>query len=402
MKKILVLGSNFGGFTAAVELKRKLKGNAEVTVISPTDKFTYVPSLIWVPFGRRKVSDITMPVRPLFERAGVQFVKDASVKIRPEENKVDTKSSGTFDYDYLVVATGVEMNFDVIEHLNPAEGFVETIVLPHMAEHAYEKFQELVKDPGPIVVGATQGASCMGAAYEYLFNMDTQLRKAGVRDKVSITWITPEPFLGHFGIGGIKGGQTMLEMFCKMYNINWVTNASISSIEKNKITLHDGTELPFKLAMLMPPFKGAQVMFNSPELSDAKGFVEVNEGYQSIKYPNIFAAGLAVTVKAPFSCQVPFGVPKTGYPTDVSAKIVAHNISTLVTGKGKFKQKSWGKIPGLCVMDAGNKEVIIVTDHLFKPRKFAAMVPNMLGDFSKVLLEKYFLWKISHGYAWMP
>jgi len=67
-----------------------------------------------------------------------------------------------------------------------------------------------------------------------------------------------------------------------------------------------------------------------------------------------------------------------------------------------LKKKAWGKIPGICVMDAGKKEVIILSDHLFKPRNFAIMIPNIFYDFNKVLFEKYFLWKTKHGYSQLP
>ena len=330
-KIILVLGSNFGGATAALELKRKLKDDAKIVVVSPSENFTFVPSMIWVPFGKRKLSDISFPIRPIMEKQGIEFIKDSALKVDPEVNTVFTEHSGAISYDYLVVATGIQMQFD-IENLHPEHGYIENIVIPKYAERALTRFEELVKEPGPVVVGATQGASCMGAAYEYLFNMDKELRKRGVRDKVTLTWITPEPFLGHFGIGGIKGGQTMLETFMKLYNIKWYTDASIAKIEKDKIFLKNGTVLPYRMAMIMPPFIGSAAMKSSPELVNDKGFVVCNGGYQHIKYKNIFAVGLAVEVKAPFECLIPFGVPKTGYPTEVSAKISVKNIVSAVRG----------------------------------------------------------------------
>ena len=294
------------------------------------------------------------------------------------------------------------MDFNVVENLDPALGMIENIVIPKYGERAFKRFKDLVNDPGPVVVGATQNASCMGAAYEYLFNMDKELRRYNVRDKVDLVWFTPEPYLGHFGIGGIMGGQTMLEAFMKLYNIKWYTNASIDKIEKDKILLKDGTVLPYKMAMIMPPFIGTEVMKHSAQLVDEKGFVVCNEGYQHLKYKNVYGVGLAVEVNAPFKCVVPFGVPKTGFPTEVSAKIAVENIVNEIKGKASFKKRDWGKIPAVCVMDAGHKEVIILGDHLFKPRKFAVMIPNIFNDWTKLLIEKYFLFKFKHGLAMLP
>ena len=114
-------------------------------------------------------------------------------------------------------------------------------------------------------------------------------------------------------------------------------------------------------------------------------------------------AGLTVNVAPPFEAgAVPFGVPKTGYPSDETGKIVAKNILRTVNGGNKLEEKSWRRIPALCIMDAGKKEVLLISNHLFRPRTFALMLPNVVYDFGKVLLEKYFLWKMRRGYAQLP
>lgn len=359
--------------------------------------------MIWVPFGRRKIKDLRFDIRPILEKKRIQFIEQAAEQIDPKNNCVRLQDGELLTYDYLVVATGVSMNFDFLDGLNPEDNKIQNIVIPKLAMKTKEAFEELLKDPGPVVIGATQGASCMGAAYEYLFNMDKELRRHKVRDKVKLYWITPEPYIGHFGIDGMPGGERMLKMFMKLYNIEWITDASIHKIENNKILLKDGIELPYKMAMLMPPFEGAQVMKNTAELVDEKGFVPTRASYQHIEYDNVFAAGLAVKVAPPFEIKnTPFGVPKTGYPSDVTGKIVAKNIAKLIDGETDLEEKAWGRIPAICIMDAGHKEVYLLANHLFKPRQFAIILPNILNDFGKVMLEKYFLWKNRHGYAWMP
>lgn len=405
MKTILILGSNFAGFTAAMQLKKKLKKHADyrVVVVSPTNEFLYVPSLIWVPFGRRELKDIKFDFTKLLVKKGIDHIKALAERVDPDTNTVYLQDGNVMPYDYLIVATGIKMNFDILDGLKPEDNKIQNIVIPKLAMKTKEAFEQLVKNPGPVVVGATQGASCMGAAYEYLFNMDKELRRHHVRDKVKLYWITPEPYLGNFGIGGMPGGEKMLKMFMKMYNIEWITDASIEKIETDKIILKTGEVLPYKMAMLIPPFEGAEVMKKSPQLVDQKGFVETKPSYQHIKYPNVFAAGLAVQVKVPFAINgTPFGVPKTGYPSDVTGKIVAENIARMIEGKKELKEKEWGRIPAICILDAGHKEVYLLANHLFKPRQFAILLPNIFNDFGKVMLEKYFLWKNKRGLAWLP
>jgi sulfide:quinone oxidoreductase len=81
--------------------------------------------------------------------------------------------------------------------------------------------------------------------------------------------------------------------------------------------------------------------------------------------------------------EIPFTIPKTGYPSDETGKIVAENVLEPSMEEPTLK-KNLGGITGLCIMDAGKKEVIIVSDTLFKPRKFAIMLPNILFDINKV------------------
>lgn len=400
MSKVVVIGGSFAGITGALEARRKLGPEHEVTLISRTDDFVYIPSLIWVPFGWRSVKDISVPLKPVLDKHGVRFLKTEVTEVEPGQNRVITKD-GAVEYDYLLVASGVSTRFDLIEGLGPDKN-TYSVCTPSHAEEAREGWRKLVEDPGPVIVGASQGASCMGAGYEFLFNLEYAARKAGVRDKIDITWITPEPFLAHFGIGGMAGGEAMLKSFMKMFHIKYVVNSEIEKITEGEVVLKNGRKLPYKYSMIIPPFNGARFVKDSGDLGDEKGFIPVDDSYRHKKYSNVFAAGLSVAVPLPFTTPVAIGMPKTGFPSEETAKIAAHNIVRLLEGKNeKLKSKPWGKIPGLCVLDAGHKEVLIVSNHLLKPRQIAIMLPNPLANIGKRLLEKYFLWKTRRGLSYL-
>ncbi len=398
--KAIVIGGNFAGMTAALELKRKLGKEVEVTVIDKSPVFLFIPSLIWVPFHRREVKDISIRRDEIFRKKNVNFVMAEAISVDPDAQLVHT-SKGDFEYDHLVVATGPKVDFNAVPGLKEHGFYIGT---PEGAMRIRKHLDAFVKNPGPIVIGATQNAGCMGAAYEFLFNMDAWLRSQKIRKKVELTWVTPETYIGHFGIDGMTGAETMLTGFLKMFNIKFRKETAIKEVREKEVELDSGEILPSDFTMLMPPFIGVDMIRNSPALRGTKaGYLPVADTYRHPDYPNVWAAGIAVDVKPPFEAgKVPFSAPKTGYPSDETAKIAAENIVRVYKGKGKLKAKSWGDIPAICVMDAGNKEVIILGNKLFRPRGFAVMIPNLLGDVNKVLFEKYFLWKTRHGYSFLP
>lgn len=397
--KTIVIGGNFAGFTAALELKRKSNPNDQVMVIDKSSEFLFIPSLIWVPFNRREVSDITIPKAQIFRKKGVEFVEAEAIKVNPKTQTVNT-TKGDYHYDQLVIATGPKVKYDVAPGVAEHAHYVGT---PAGAMKIRTALYEFKKNPGAVVIGASQSAGCMGAGYEFLFNFEKWCRENNIREKVDIHWITPETFLGHFGIDGMAGAETMFKTFFKLFHIHFHTEVGIEKMDDDKVYLTDGSQLPYKFSMIMPPFVGVDFITNSPELhATPSGYVPVGEDYRHPEYPNVWAAGLAVNFSIPWKPgSVPFFAPKTGYPSDVTGKIVADNILRAQAGKPLIK-KHWGKIPAVCIMDAGKKEVIIFANHLFKPRAFAVMIPNIFYDFSKVIFEKYFLWKTRHGYSALP
>ena len=338
-KTIVVAGSNFGGYTAALKLKEFLKPEDKVIVISNTNKFLFTPSLIWVPFGLRNEEDITFDLQPIYKKHDIQFVISTITRFEPESNKVITED-GPINYDYLLIATGPKPEMESITGIKPGE-FNNPIVTLNLALQTKQAWQEFLKNPGPVVVGATQGAACFGAAYEFLFNIRYQLFKHNI--DVPLTFVTAEPFLTHFGIGGFGSGEKMCQWMFDHYKIHWKTDVGVQEICENKVKLTDGTELESKFSSFVPKFVGIDAVRNSNGLSLPNGFIETTDDYRHKKFNNIYAAGVAVQVEPPSPTNLSCGVPRTGYPTEEMAQIAAWNISCDIYSDRKRKEKPFSE-----------------------------------------------------------
>ncbi|MGI9605034.1 MAG: NAD(P)/FAD-dependent oxidoreductase [Acidimicrobiales bacterium] len=399
-KKVVVLGSNFGGLTAAIAVRDELDGDVDVTVISPSDKFLFNPSLIWLPFGKRTPDDISFNVEPTFTEHGIDFVHAPATELQLAAQRVLTPG-GSYGYDYLVIATGYQNDYEIVPGLGPG-GNAYNISSLEDAIHAGEGWKKFLDDPGDVVIGATQGAGCFGAAYEYLFNFSHQLRKAGIKKQVNMTYLSPEPMLGHFGIDGLKHGETLLNMFFKKEKITARIDSAIDHVDEGRVVLTEGDPIDFTYAMIIPPFVGQEVVKKAVEISDEKGYVPVRDTYQTIPYDNVYAVGIAAAVEVPWHTANPVGIPKTGFPTEQQAHVAAKNIASQIRGGEPTDHKTFGEIPAVCVMDAGNNGVIILADHMLPPRKHSVMIPGPQAHAMKLAFEKYFMWKAKNGHVGLP
>ena len=395
MARIVVLGGSFGGLTAAFELKRLLGKGADVTVISGDDRFVFLPSLPWLIMGWRRPEDITLKVSEILKPKGINFLHEAAKQVDPDSSKVFT-AAREIPYDYLVISTGPFLSFDEIPGLGPDKGYTDcTFTLEH-AIRAGQTWKKILNDPGPVVVGSSQMVSCFGPSYELAFEMDDELRKRKMRHKVPILYLTSEPYLGHMGLGGLGKSRRFLEDEFAEKDIKSVVSQAIEEVTPGEIRLKDGTKIPFKLAIIAPPFKGVPAV---APLGNPRGFIPVDNNYRHAKHKNIFAIGVAIAIAPPEQTPVPVGVPKTGFMTVRMAKTAAAAIYSDIKGT---PPPPMDELEVICLMDMGNTAALMKASPVLPPRQKSYMKKGIWAKWLKVSFEKYFLYKMKHGISNWP
>jgi sulfide:quinone oxidoreductase len=392
-KRVVIVGSSFAGLTAAFELRRRVGDRHEIVVLDPRPDFTFIPSLIWVPFRGREPRDVTFPLAPVYARKGIRFINEAAAKIDPAAHTVTTSSGDELSYDRLFIGTGPRLAFEKVPGLGPHDGHTQSVCnLEHalLARHAWDRFLEA---PGPVVIGTAQGGSCFGASYEFLFNVRHQIKKAGLSDVAPVTFITAEPFLGHFGLGGVGDSEKLVTRFFDRLGIEGLPNTVITQARDGEIELESGRVLPFAYSMIVPPFTGVDAVRDTEGLANPMGFIPVDEQFRHTAHPEVFAAGVAIAIAPPDPTPVPAGVPKTGQMTETMAKVAAHNIAADIDG-AKRHLLAIEDLDAVCILDAGNNGVIFKADHVLARngnRQHARVMAGPHAHWAKVAFEHVFI-----------
>ena len=416
MSRILVLGAGIAGHVAASHLRRKLSKDHQVIVMSPNSNYQWVPSNIWVGIGRMKAKEVLFPLEPLYKKKGIEYHQAKALSFHPEGDLNHQKpyvageyiagpqkgESLKLNYDYLINATGPKLNFEATEGLKPgAHGAYSVCTYGH-AEHAWHGLEQQIAEmkkgaKKKILIGTGHAkATCQGAAFEYILNVEQELRRHKVREQAEIVWISNEYELGDFGMDGLlmsyKGkampSSAMVEMIFKDRGIRWILGAGVNKVEEGIAHYEnlEGKQLSesFDFAMLIPSFSGHGFKAYNREGAEIteklfKGFMIVDadyspkpyaewrvqdwpETYENPTYPNIFAPGIAFAPPHPISkprksangTDISPSPPRTGMPSGITAKLVADNIINRIKGrKGQMHKGSLGNMGAACIASAG-------------------------------------------------
>ena len=417
MAKILVLGAGIAGHVAASHLRRKLTKEHKVVVVSPNSNYQWIPSNIWVGIGRMKPKDIKFPLAPLYAKKKIDYKQAKAVDFYPEGDEKEPKPyvkveyiAGTkkgkkerVTYDYLINATGPKLNFEATEGLFPGKNKAHSVCTYTHAEEAWNALDNLIQQMKngkkvKILIGTGHAkATCQGAAFEYILNVEQELRKHKVRDMAEITWISNEFQLGDFGMDGmlmsygsnIMKSNEMVEMIFEDRNITWILGAGVNKVEDGVAhyeTLEgEQKQQIYDFAMLIPSFSGHGFKAYDKKGEDIterlfRGFMVVDadytpkpyeewsvqdwpETYQNPSYPNIFAPGIAFAPphgiskprKSKNGTDITPAPPRTGMPSGITAKLVADNIISMIKRSNDelHHKGSMGNMGAACIASAG-------------------------------------------------
>jgi sulfide:quinone oxidoreductase len=397
MGNSIIVGASYAGLAAALELRSRLPSSKTVTVISLSEEFIFYPSLIWVVQGEREPADISFPVRPVLEKAGVAFLCARLDHIDPEANNITLDDGQQLPFEKLLVATGGEWDWGSTPGLQPKpQGYTTSMLSPGAALEARKDWQTLLADPSPIVIGLDLNASLYGAAYEFALNLDIALRKAGVREEAQITFITPEPYLGHFGHDGLGNSRHIIEGAFASQDITYLTEAQIDHIDAETVVLGNyHARLPSRFTMIVPTSRGIGPVREVPGLGDEKGYIPVDATYRSQRYPHIYAAGAAIQIKPDVITLLPCGVFVPGTASAEMGRIAATNIAADL-GYGEPVEKSAKEMKSFYVLDSAGHGLFMSLG----PQAWLNLqlnVPGPWGHWAKILTEKYQMWQLQSG-----
>jgi sulfide:quinone oxidoreductase len=402
MSQLVVLGAGLSGTLMAYELLPQLRKEDFLTVIGQGSHYHFVPSNPWVAVGWREQKDIEINLEEVMRRKRIRYLTQGARRVIPGENRIELEDGTFVPYDYLVVATGPDLAFDEIPGFGP-DGYTHSVCHVDHAVKAKEAFERFAQSPGPVIVGAAQGASCFGPAYEFAFILDTELRKRQIRDRVPMTFVTSEPYIGHLGLDGVGDTKGLLESEMRERHIKWITNARVKGVESGKMTVEelgeDGGvrkthELPFGYSMMLPAFRGVAAVRGIEGLTNPRGFILIDKYQRNPKFPNVFSVGVCVAIPPVIATPVPTGVPKTGFMIESMVTATAHNIGALLRDREPYSEATWNAV---CLADFGDSGVAFVAQPEIPPRNLNWSAKGQWVHYAKVAFEKYFIRKIRRG-----
>lgn len=326
MKKIVIIGSGTSGTTMCNKLRKALSLNEwHITIIDKSKTHYYQPGFLFIPFGIYKQKEVERPKSHFFPK-GVEVIFNDVELIDGANNKVILTGGSELTYDYLLIATGTQTRPDQTPGLQENLWY-HNIFDFYTIEGATALHQYFEKwEGGTLLVAiADLPFKCPVAPLEFAFLADAYFTKKGIRNKVTIKFITPLP-----GAFTKPMATKMLSELLKQKNIEVVADFYIERIDNTtqKIMAYDGREEYFDTLTIVPVNMGDELIRRSG-LGDDLNYVMVDKHtFRSTKFNNIFALGDAANLPT----------SKAGSVAHFSSDILFDNLMSLIHNQPATKQ----------------------------------------------------------------
>lgn len=354
MAHIVIVGNGLSAMSAALQVKKLISDEDWITVVSRGAFGIVKSALPYVSLGLCREASCRVDIGPPLSERGIHHIISRVTGLFPERQIITLESGQRVPFDYLILTDGQEAAYDHVSGLSGAQRMAHSLVTPDETMRAEVAFQDFLNAPGPMTVALSPGSSEYQTAYQYVFNVDRLLRRYRLRAEVPIRFVTPEPFLGHFGIGGIGDSNRLFESAFRARQIEWVCHAAIDRVDRSAFHViyfdDEGMQKGRKLletryGMIWPSMRTERYLSNVEGLIDHTGLLPTNKFLQSVHYPNIFAIGeiVAQSPLEPTPMEAP--QPFSDFLRESMVSTVAGNLAEVIrhhyplyepTGNGFF------------------------------------------------------------------
>lgn len=369
--QIVIIGAGFAALTAIKSL-RKQRFNGTITLISPQTTFAYLPSTIWIPSGLRSREDLEIPLENFFARFNVRHFQGSVTGLNATDKQVVT-SNGEVSYDHLLITSGARF-------IQKLPGIQEHAIIPCDGIAAGEQIRDRLAamESGAIAMGFAgnpnePAAMRGGPVFEFLYGIDTLLRKQGRRDKFKLTFFSPAPEPGkRMGPNAVKG---LLKEMAKR-GIETHLGHKMKGITKNSV-ITEGGEFDSDLTLFMPGLTGPAWLQESGLPLSPGGFILADKGGRIEGHPEIYVAGDSGSFPGPE------WLPKQAHMADLQAATAVKNMLSDIAGTPTHNEF---KVELICIVDSISSGVLVYRD-----MKRAIVFKCRLFHWAKVLFEKLYL-----------
>lgn len=320
MKRVCIIGSGFGGLTAVRQLRRR-SVDAEITLIAPHKHFVYLPSLIWIPARLRQGADLVTPLDRFFARHGVRWHEGSVVDVRDGGRLVVT-DAGVVENDALIIASGAR-------HLRTLPG-IEHVVIPCEGIEAAQAIRERLDaiERGNVAVGfsanpSEPGAMRGGPMFEFLFGLDTLLRRQRRRDDINLAFFNPSSTPGQR-----LGSKAVAGLLARMQarRIDTHLGRKILRFDADRV-LTEGEEIPSDMILFMPGLTGPAWLEATDLPKSPGGFIAADVMCRVNGFERTYVVGDAGSFPGPD------WMPKQAHQADLQAQAAAANVAAELNGR---------------------------------------------------------------------